>query len=120
MSEDLPDLTISLWANVSKNPRFKQVTFPIEGLALTLPKDVTMANAALRILINKNARCLSHPKFYQSKSGVSVLGGVVTIELLDLPEPGRTSRGWKIRTRNPFYIFLFSREWPLYSITMKR
>lgn len=102
-------MIVGLWANVTKNPRYKQVDFMQGTLSMTLPKDITMANSAIRVLFNQQSLCLSHPRFDQTESGYVKVGGHIQIDLLDLPEPGRLAKGWRMRTSewNLFYGDLY-------------
>ncbi|XP_029969895.1 dynein axonemal intermediate chain 7 [Salarias fasciatus] len=44
------NVTLCLWANLSKNPRFKGLTFKEVGLGFELPKQLAVSSVAVRIL----------------------------------------------------------------------
>ncbi|XP_034529584.1 protein CASC1 isoform X2 [Notolabrus celidotus] len=44
------NITLCLWANLKKNPRFKGLTFEETGLGFELPKQLAVSNIAVRIL----------------------------------------------------------------------
>ncbi|XP_030295375.1 dynein axonemal intermediate chain 7 isoform X2 [Sparus aurata] len=44
------NLTLCLWANLKKNPRFKGLNFEEAGLGFELPKQLAVSNVAVRIL----------------------------------------------------------------------
>ncbi|XP_068442199.1 dynein axonemal intermediate chain 7 isoform X2 [Clinocottus analis] len=44
------NITLCLWANLKKNPRFKGLTFEETGLSFNIPKQLAVSNVAVRIL----------------------------------------------------------------------
>ncbi|XP_070785483.1 dynein axonemal intermediate chain 7 [Enoplosus armatus] len=44
------NITLCLWANLTKNPRFKGLNFEKVGLGFELPKQLAVSNIAMRIL----------------------------------------------------------------------
>ncbi|XP_035672070.1 protein CASC1-like [Branchiostoma floridae] len=46
----LDDITLMLWANLNKNPRFKSFEFQGEGFTFELPKPLATADVAIRVI----------------------------------------------------------------------
>ncbi|XP_066275833.1 dynein axonemal intermediate chain 7 homolog isoform X2 [Branchiostoma lanceolatum] len=46
----LDDVTVMLWANLNKNPRFKSFEFPGEGFTFELPKPLATADIGIRVI----------------------------------------------------------------------
>eukprot|EP00741_Cyanophora_paradoxa_P006968 tig00001065_g6741.t1 len=86
------DFKFGLWVNLAKNPRVKQIEYPELGITSELPRGLALAPIAIR------AFATSYDPFSQDHpNGLSVLGPVISLELLALPPPPKKARGWTIR-----------------------
>ncbi|KIY95176.1 flagellar associated protein, partial [Monoraphidium neglectum] len=85
-----------LWVNTARNPRLRVVEWPGLGVAIEVPKQIALANVALRVLRlpfdDRRGRC---------SRGLAAVGGVLRAELLALPPPARRAGGWVVRQMTP-------------------
>jgi hypothetical protein len=45
-----------LWVNTARNPRLRVVEWPGLGVAIEVPKQIALANVALRVLVGRTGR----------------------------------------------------------------
>uniref|UniRef100_UPI003AAC0044 dynein axonemal intermediate chain 7 n=1 Tax=Centroberyx gerrardi TaxID=166262 RepID=UPI003AAC0044 len=95
-------ITLCLWANLNKNPRFKGFHFEEVGLGFELPKQLAVSNIAVRILhthydhLSSLAR-MTHLRT-QTASHRSLAGGEeVPPETDDSPEQGETEEEGEVK-----------------------
>ncbi|XP_018555984.1 dynein axonemal intermediate chain 7 isoform X1 [Lates calcarifer] len=88
------NITLCLWANLKKNPRFKGLNFEEVGLGFELPKQLAVSDIAVRILhthydhlslLARMAHLRIHTPSHRSLAG----GNEVPVDI-DLPEQGET------------------------------
>ncbi|KAI9222217.1 hypothetical protein BC828DRAFT_37404 [Blastocladiella britannica] len=100
-----PNYRFCVWGNYTRNPRHK--TFDISGgLHVTLPKSLTLANVAIRVIHDRSFASLTDFAL-QHAAGTrtpatqhqrhTVLDGVLHFSLLELPELPKTVDFWTIR-----------------------
>ncbi|XP_035505342.1 dynein axonemal intermediate chain 7 isoform X2 [Scophthalmus maximus] len=86
------NITLCLWANFKKNPRFKEFNFEEVGLGFELPKQLAVSDIVVRILhthydhlslLARMAQLQTHTPSHRSLAG----GDEVQAEI-DLPEQG--------------------------------
>ncbi|XP_058480321.1 dynein axonemal intermediate chain 7 [Solea solea] len=88
------NITLCLWANLEKNPRFKGLNFEEVGFGFELPKQLAVSDIAVRILhthydhLTSLAR-MTHLKIH-TISHRSLSGGDEIPAGVDLPEQGET------------------------------
>ncbi|KAM6896104.1 dynein axonemal intermediate chain 7 [Lycodopsis pacificus] len=88
------NITLCLWANLKKNPRFKGLNFEEAGLDLKLPKQLAVSDVAVRILhtrydhLSLLAR-MAHLTIH-TPSHRSLAGGEEDPAEIDVPEQGET------------------------------
>uniref|UniRef100_A0A3Q3IRU9 Dynein axonemal intermediate chain 7 n=1 Tax=Monopterus albus TaxID=43700 RepID=A0A3Q3IRU9_MONAL len=88
------NITLCLWANLKKNPRFKGFKFSEAGMGFELPKQLAESDIAVRILHTRYDHLsllakISHPRIYTPSC--RPLEGTDKIPTdIDLPEQGET------------------------------
>uniref|UniRef100_UPI0037E8EA04 dynein axonemal intermediate chain 7 n=1 Tax=Semicossyphus pulcher TaxID=241346 RepID=UPI0037E8EA04 len=88
------NITLCLWANLKKNPRFKGLNFEEAGLGFELPKHLAVSNIAVRILhthydhLSLLAR-MAHLRLH-TPSHRSLAGGEEVPADIDVPEQEET------------------------------
>ncbi|KAI9190053.1 Protein casc1 [Blastocladiella emersonii ATCC 22665] len=98
-----PSVRFCLWANYTKNPRHK--AFDVADMHVTLPKSLTLANVAIRVIHDRSDSTLMDLSLQQNTTSrddrlVSrhiILDGVIFFSLLELPELPKTADFWTIR-----------------------
>ncbi|KAJ3039947.1 Protein casc1 [Rhizophlyctis rosea] len=97
----LADMTdgyvFGVWGNFVKNPRYKSVEFTPTPLQTTLPKPLALASVAIRMLYQSSAGCTSPFEVQESGTHVSPVGGILYLDLVEMPEPPKTVESWTIR-----------------------
>ncbi|XP_039997547.1 dynein intermediate chain CFAP94, axonemal isoform X2 [Xiphias gladius] len=95
------NITLCLWANLKKNPRFKGLNFKEVSLGFELPKQLAVSDIAVRILhthydhLSLLAR-MGHLKIHTS-SQRSLAGGDEVPADIDLPEQGETKEDGDVK-----------------------
>lgn len=84
---------------MSKNPRFKTVEFDNGKIALQIPKPISLASLTIRVLYD-TSRSVIHQ--FETDHGVinsdkRVLGGVLFLDLFEIPESPKSGNGWTMR-----------------------
>ena len=87
-------LKFGVWINVALKPfRLKVVDFGKTGIVVDIPKPLALHSVAVRVLY--------HPANHVAggvMSGVEVpVGGVLHMDLLEMPPPEKNVKGWKMR-----------------------
>ncbi|KAI8812586.1 hypothetical protein BJ742DRAFT_792944 [Cladochytrium replicatum] len=97
MTISLPNHSFGIWANLTRNPRFKMIEFNEINISASLPKPLVLANAAIRVLFQTSPTA-AFPFEAQSEGiHLSVVGGVMHLDLLELPELPKQLDSWTIR-----------------------
>ncbi|XP_032360835.1 dynein axonemal intermediate chain 7 isoform X2 [Etheostoma spectabile] len=95
------NVTLCLWANLKKNPRFRVLNFGEAGLGFELPKQLAVSHIAVRLLhtrydhLSLLAR-MAH-KIIHTPSLRSLAGGEEVPADIDLPEQGETKRTGEVK-----------------------
>ncbi|XP_034719562.1 protein CASC1 isoform X2 [Etheostoma cragini] len=95
------DITLCLWANLKKNPRFRDLNFGEAGLGFELPKQLAVSHIAVRLLHTRHdhlsllARMVH--KTIHTPSLRSLAGGEEVPADIDLPEQGETKRTGEVK-----------------------
>lgn len=90
---------VSLWGNVTRNPRHKFMDFPETNMSFTLPKPLGLASVAVRMLMMTGTSSLVD---YQAQSGndkKTIVGGLLHFDLVELPDLPKQVDSWVMRTR---------------------
>ncbi|XP_034381746.1 protein CASC1 isoform X2 [Cyclopterus lumpus] len=88
------NITLCLWANLKKNPRFKGLNFGEAGPSFNLPKQLAVSNIAVRILHTRydhlSLLARMAPLRIHTPSQRSLAGGEEVPADMDVPEQGET------------------------------
>ncbi|KAJ3255482.1 Protein casc1 [Chytriomyces hyalinus] len=91
------DYICGLWGNLTRNPRHKTIEYANIKLSMSLPKPISLANVAIRMLYESGFTA-SAPFFFQdSEQHMSVIGGVLFLDLFEMPEAPKTMGHMMIR-----------------------
>ncbi|KXZ46913.1 hypothetical protein GPECTOR_39g407 [Gonium pectorale] len=88
-----------IWVNTAKNPRLKVVEMPSLGVVLDIPKQIALANVALRVQHRWGPG--SDEFFGRCGNQWMAVGGVLVVDLLALPPSAKKVRGWTLRQVTP-------------------
>lgn len=93
------DYSICLWGNITKNPRFKVIEFEKERMSASLPKALALSNVAIRMIYESNAKfaTLYEEPHFRSRVHMRAIGGVLFLDLVELPEMPKSIENWTIR-----------------------
>ncbi|KAI9362451.1 hypothetical protein DFJ73DRAFT_812438 [Zopfochytrium polystomum] len=92
----LGDYFFGLWGNLTKNPRHKVVEYSNVPLSMTLPKPISLANVSIRMLYMSGLSA-SAPFIQETGPQMAVVGGVLHLDLFEMPEAPKTIDSWIIR-----------------------
>ncbi|XP_039647200.1 dynein intermediate chain CFAP94, axonemal isoform X5 [Perca fluviatilis] len=90
------NITLCLWANLKKNPRFRDLNFGEAGLGFELPKQLAVSHIAVRLLhthydhLSLLAR-MAHPRMHTPSLRSLACGEEVPADI-DVPEQEETKR----------------------------
>lgn len=73
------NMTLCLWANLNKNPRFKGYRFEEVGLGFELPKPLAVSDVAVRILHTRYDHLSHHSEREQVQRRRSMMEGILTL-----------------------------------------
>uniref|UniRef100_A0A8C6TYN8 Dynein axonemal intermediate chain 7 n=1 Tax=Neogobius melanostomus TaxID=47308 RepID=A0A8C6TYN8_9GOBI len=76
-------VTLCLWANLKKNPRFKGLIFDKVNLGFEIPKQLAISNIAVRISTHDMTICLFWPVWCTQECTLQAPGICPTTKLLD-------------------------------------
>ncbi|KAJ3024760.1 UNVERIFIED_CONTAM: Protein casc1 [Siphonaria sp. JEL0065] len=86
-----------IWGNLTRNPRHKTIEYSNIKLAMTLPKPISLASVAIRMLYESGFTA-SAPFFYQdTDQHMSVIGGVLFLDIFEMPEAPKVMSSMAIR-----------------------
>ncbi|KXS20871.1 hypothetical protein M427DRAFT_347405 [Gonapodya prolifera JEL478] len=89
---------IAIWGNLTRNPRHKVLDFSELSIAATLPKPITLSNVAIRFLQETSGTVAPSFDLRQNPGQHwSVIGGVLNLDLVELPENPHAVENWTIR-----------------------
>jgi cancer susceptibility candidate protein 1 len=97
-----------LWLNHVKNPRFKLVDVPELRVSVELPKPLTLATVAVRV-IHRAYDTLSPG----CNNELTSVGGVCTVDLLTLPPLPKVVQGTTLRTMSPLAVDVERLPYPI-------
>ncbi|XP_067438565.1 dynein axonemal intermediate chain 7 isoform X3 [Thunnus thynnus] len=98
------NVTLCLWANLKKNPRFKGLTFEGVGMGFELPKQLAVSNIAIRNFhtrydhLSLLAR-MAHLRIH-TPSCRSLAGGEEALADIGVPEQGETNGEGEVKDDN--------------------
>ncbi|KAJ2995479.1 hypothetical protein HDV02_000764 [Globomyces sp. JEL0801] len=96
ISMNLDQFSFGLWANLTRNPRHKQVEFLDTNMMCSLAKPLALDNVGIRMLYYYDTNC-GIP--YESQIGphYSFIGGILHFDLMELPEQAKRVETWVMR-----------------------
>ncbi|KAJ3148431.1 Protein casc1 [Geranomyces variabilis] len=89
-----------VWGNLTKNPRHKVIDFADLRMSTSLPKPLVLGNVSIRMLLESGFTATAE---YEDQAVVgkrppmSVIGGVLNFDLIEMPDPPKTIDAWTIR-----------------------
>ena len=95
-----------IWGNLTKNPRYKSIDLPDAHISISIPKPFSLANVAVRVILDNGANAASNFEEQETDQYMSVVGGVLHLDLLELPELAKNVDKWVIRSCNYFTLNL--------------
>lgn len=98
--KSLPSKVFGIWGNLTKNPRYKSIDLTDAQISVSIPKHFSLANVAVRILLDNGANAASIFEDQETEQYMSVVGGVLHLDLLELPELAKNVEKWVIRPCN--------------------
>ncbi|KAJ3414590.1 Protein casc1 [Chytridiales sp. JEL 0842] len=87
----------ALWGNLTKNPRHKTIEYTNVNLSMTLPKPISLANVSIRMLYESGPTASAPYSAQETDRHMSVVGGVLFLDMFEMPEPAKTCESWVIR-----------------------
>ncbi|KAG2448008.1 hypothetical protein HYH02_007036 [Chlamydomonas schloesseri] len=91
-----------VWVNTAKNPRLKAVEMPQLGVSLEIPKQIALANVALRVQQRSGPGVDEF--FSRCANAWMAVGGLLTVDLLAMPPGAKKVRGWTLRQVTPLAL----------------
>lgn len=82
-----------LWANSTKNPRFKSIDFPDISISSSIPKPLSLSNVGIRMLLQTNPSCV---RLFEENTDYRPVGAVLFFDLFELPPAITESRNWYV------------------------
>ncbi|KAJ3188063.1 hypothetical protein HK101_009233 [Irineochytrium annulatum] len=96
-STEIDRYAFGVWGNLTKNPRHKNIDFSNVNLSMTLPKPIALANVAVRMLYQTGLSASAPYILQEGSKNLSIVGGVLSFDLFEMPEPPKTFDKWIIR-----------------------
>ncbi|TPX30312.1 hypothetical protein SmJEL517_g06103 [Synchytrium microbalum] len=95
-SKSFQEFKHCLWANLTKNPRHKTIDFVEQGIHISLPKALVLAGVGMRLLYETGSTAACRFKD-TVRTHLTVIGGVLHMDLVELPEWPTKSERWTLR-----------------------
>lgn len=95
-----PTKVFGIWGNLTKNPRYKSIDLPDAHVSISIPKPFSLANVAVRIILDNGADAAFNFEEEGAEQLMSVVGGVLHLDLLELPDLAKNIEKWVIRPSN--------------------
>jgi hypothetical protein len=107
--------SLLLWGNTTKNPRYKSIDMPESILSMSIPKPLSLANVGVRLFLDSH--CDASVAF-EEQSGdrhMSVVGSVLYLDLVELPDMAKTVDKWTLRPSKKFLYFFYKKRKHVYT-----
>ncbi|KAJ3106096.1 hypothetical protein HK100_003786 [Physocladia obscura] len=78
-----------VWGNLTRNPRHKTIEFSNIKLAMSLPKPISLASVSIRMLYEYGQTVFAPFYYQEAEQHMSVVGGVLFLDLFEMPEAPR-------------------------------
>ena len=86
-----------IWGNLTKNPRYKSIELTDSQISISIPKHFSLLNVAVRVILDDSANATSIFEEQETEQYMSVVGGVLHLDLLELPDLAKNVEKWVIR-----------------------
>lgn len=96
-STSLDLYVLGLWGNLTKNPRHKSIEYSNIPILMSLPKPISLSNVAIRMLYMSSLTAGAPFSVQEKGTPMSVVGGVLYLDLFEMPEPPKILDTWTIR-----------------------
>ncbi|KAJ3294999.1 Protein casc1 [Borealophlyctis nickersoniae] len=97
LSDATKGFAFGVWGNLIKNPRYKTIEFPHHSMSSSLPKPLALASVAIRMLYQSGHTAAAPFEHVQTGQHMSVVGGVLFFDLVEMPDPPKSVDNWTIR-----------------------
>ena len=97
ISKSTPTHTLGIWGNLTKNPRYKSIDITDAHISLSIPKPLSLANVAVRVMFEHGCDALTQFEIQETDCHMSVVGGVLFLDLVELPDLAKVVDKWTIR-----------------------
>ena len=74
-------------------------------VSMSIPKPLSLANVGVRILLENGSEASAEFEEQETERHMSVVGGVLYLDLVELPELAKTVDKWTIRPSEIVYFF---------------
>ena len=97
---------LGIWGNLTKNPRYdqknsifryKSIDIIESHISMSIPKPLSLANVAVRIWLENGSAAATRYEAQDTERHMSVVGGVLYLDLVELPEMAKNVDKWVIR-----------------------
>ncbi|KAJ3181987.1 Protein casc1 [Geranomyces variabilis] len=100
LSASTHNYAFGVWGNLTKNPRHKVIDFADLRMSTSLPKPLVLGNVSIRMLLESGFTATAEYEdqaVVGKKPPMSVIGGVLNFDLIEMPDPPKTVAAWTIR-----------------------
>jgi hypothetical protein len=74
-------------------------------VSMSIPKPLSLANVGVRILLETGPEASAEFEDQETERHMSVVGGVLYLDLVELPELAKAVDKWTIRPSEIFFIY---------------
>jgi hypothetical protein len=75
----------------------KNIEYTNVNISMTLPKPISLATVSIRMLYEAGLTSASPYSVQETDKHMSVVGGVLYLDLFEMPEPAKVLDSWVIR-----------------------
>jgi hypothetical protein len=86
-----------LWANMTRNPRHKLIEFSECMMGCSVPKPLALDHVGIMMLYNSGPNSAMPFEAQRGDTQYAVIGGVLRLDLVELPDPPKRVDPWTIR-----------------------
>ncbi|KAJ3150288.1 Protein casc1 [Geranomyces michiganensis] len=100
LSASTHNYAFGVWGNLTKNPRHKVIEFGDLHMSTSLPKPLVLGNVSIRMLLESSFTATADfedQAVVGKRPPMSVIGGVLNLDLIEMPDLPKTVDAWTIR-----------------------
>uniref|UniRef100_A0A7S3D973 IC97/Casc1 N-terminal domain-containing protein n=1 Tax=Palpitomonas bilix TaxID=652834 RepID=A0A7S3D973_9EUKA len=101
------NIKFGVWVNLEKNLKTKQINFHALNIHTDLPRNLALNPIALRVMYTS-----FDPVSEDLQTNHLVVGGVLSVDVINLPPPAKTIKGWVMRPFNESEGFISKLAYP--------